>query len=81
MKESLETTALEPASLSSSIFMKQSVILVFTEPGASLTGPGQNFKNSMMLFPKLKVLHRIAPEEHCKEDIRWYFRHLKRQSS
>lgn len=70
MQKSLKTTALEHASLSSSIFMKQSVILVFTEPGASLTGPGQTLKNYVMLFPKLKVLHRISSEEHCRKDIR-----------
>lgn len=70
MHKSLKTTALEPASLSSSIFMKQSVILVFTEPEASLTGPGITLKKYVMLFPKFKVLHRIAPEERCREDIR-----------
>lgn len=70
MHKSLKTTALESASRSSSIFMKQSVILMFTEPGASLTGPDITLKKYVMLFPKFKALHRIAPEEHCRGDIR-----------
>lgn len=60
--------------------MKQSVMLVFTEPEASLTEPGQIFKTSVILFPMLKILHRISPEEHCREDRRWHFSHPKGQS-
>lgn len=70
VQTTLKTTSLEPASLSISMFMKQSVILVFTLPGANLTGTGQTLKNSVVLFPNLKILHRVALEEYCREDIR-----------
>lgn len=70
VQTTLKTTALEPASLSISVFMKQSVILVFTLPGANLTGPGQTLKNSVVLFPNLKILHRVPLEEYHREDIR-----------
>lgn len=70
VQTTLKTTALEPVSLSISMFMKQSVILVFTLPGANLTGTGQILKNFVVVFPNLKILHRVALEEYYREDIR-----------
>ena len=54
MQRSLKRIALEPASLSSSTLTKQSVVLVFTEPGVILTEPAKFLKILWYYFPSLK---------------------------